>query len=108
MTSDLYPKLADKPLEELNLLEERLKVLTELERDNPEIFATKENIKDVLDASQRVKQTEKELEKANKTINELKTKEKDSKGPPIINLPEAVEFSFMSGQAVLSTAFSKD
>ena len=107
MTSDLYPKLADKPLEELNLLEERLKVLTELERDNPEIFATKENIKDVLDASQRVKQTEKELEKANKTINELKTKEKDSKGPPIINLPEAEEFSFMSGQAVLSTAFSK-
>jgi flagellar motor protein MotB len=62
-------------------------VLTEAERTSPKVFASPENIKDFLTA--------------------LKTKDKDSKGPPIINLPEAEEFSFKSGQAVLSQAFSQ-
>ena len=87
MSSNLYPVLSDKPLEDLNLLHERLMVLTEAERTSPEVFASAENIKDFLTA--------------------LKTKDKDSKGPPIINLPEAEEFSFKSGQAVLSQAFSQ-
>ena len=50
MSSNLYPVLSDKPLEDLNLLHERLMVLTEAERTSPEVFASPENIKEFLTA----------------------------------------------------------
>ncbi len=66
------------------------------------------------DAENRIAQTKKvntELRKTNERLidinKNLRTKEKLSKGPPIINLPEAEEFSFRSGKAVLSEAFSQ-
>ena len=173
MTSDLYPIANEKVKADLALLEERIKVITILERESPELLASEENIKDVLivreekikieqqlkmgqqlieemrerittiketmteesrsmatvkeenirlkkekmileqkisreieivkEANIRLTQTNKRLIDINKN---LKTKDKLSKGPPIINLPEADDYSFETGRAILSFEFS--
>ena len=173
MTSDLYPIANEKVKADLALLEERIKVITILERESPELLASEENIKDVLivreekikieqqlkmgqqlieelrerittiketmteesrsmatvkeenirlkkekmileqkisreieivkEANIRLTQTNKRLININKN---LKTKDKLSKGPPIINLPEADDYSFETGRAILSFEFS--
>ena len=48
MTSDLYPIANEKVKADLALLEERIKVITILERESPELLASEENIKNVL------------------------------------------------------------
>ena len=50
----------------------------------------------VKEANIRLTQTNKRLIDINKN---LKTKDKLSKGPPIINLPEADDYSFETGRA---------
>ena len=57
----------------------------------------------VNEANVRLTQTNKRLVDINKN---LKTKDKLSKGPPIINLPEADDYSFETGRAILSFEFS--
>ena len=57
----------------------------------------------VKEANIRLTQTNKTLIDINKN---LKTKTKLSKGPPIINLPEADDYSFETGRAILSFEFS--
>ena len=57
----------------------------------------------VKEANIRLTQTNKRLIDINKN---LKTKDKLSKGPPIINLPEADDYSFETGRAILSFEFS--
>ena len=173
MTSDLYPIANEKVKADIALLEERIKVITILERESPELLASEENIKEVLivrqekikieqqlkmgqqlieelreristiketmteesrsmatvkeenirlkkekiileqrisreieivkEANIRLTQTNKRLININKN---LKTKDKLSKGPPIINLPEADDYSFETGRAILSFEFS--
>ena len=173
MTSDLYPIANEKVKADLALLEERIKVITILERESPELLASEENIKEVLIVREEKIRIEQQLEMGQLLIEELrerittiketmteesrsmatvkeenislkkekkileqkisreieivneanvqltktnerlidinknlKTKDKLSKGPPIINLPEADDYSFETGRAILSFEFS--
>ena len=65
MTSDLYPIANEKVKADLALLEERIKVITILERESPELLASEENIKDVLIVREEKIKIEQQLKMVN-------------------------------------------